>query len=121
MGIVYLAQREDIGNLVAIKLLGEGWLSLDRRERFAREQKTLARIEHPLIAQIHDAGTLDDGTPWFVMEYVEGRPITDYCREHASSIDERLRLFRSACAPSVKGTVATGRFNVWCRRPLRNP
>ena len=91
------------------------------RRHAARQQKTLARIEHPLIAQIHDAGTLDDGTPWFVMEYVEGRPITDYCREHASSIDERLRLFRSACAPSVKGTVATGRFNVWCRRPLRNP
>jgi len=97
MGVVYLAKREDIGSLVAIKLLRGGLLSPDRRRRFASEQKTLAQLQHPLIAQIHDAGTLDDGTPWFVMEYVEGRPITDYCQEHASSINERLRLFRSVC------------------------
>jgi len=97
MGIVYLAEREDIGSLVAIKLLRDGLLSPDRRQRFASEQKTLARLEHPLIAQIHDAGTLDDGTPWFVMEYVDGKPITEYCREHGCSIDERLRLFRSVC------------------------
>jgi serine/threonine-protein kinase len=97
MGIVYLASREDIGSLVAIKLLRDGLLSPDRRERFASEQKTLARLEHPLIARIHDADTLDDGTPWFVMEYVEGKPITAYCRERACCIDERLRLFRSVC------------------------
>ena len=97
MGIVYLASREDIGSLVAIKLLREGLLSPDRRQRFAREQKTLARLEHPLIAQIHDADTLEDGTPWFAMEYVEGKPITHYCRERACSVDERLRLFRSVC------------------------
>ncbi len=97
MGVVYLAKREDIGSLVAVKLLRDGLLSPDRRQRFATEQKTLARLQHPLIAQIHDAGTLDDGTPWFVMEYVEGKPITEYCREGARSIDERLRLFRSVC------------------------
>src|SRR5580698_1544726 len=97
MGIVYLARREDIGNLVAIKLLRDGLLSPDRRKRFAAEQKTLARLEHPSIARIHDADTLEDGTPWFAMEYVEGRSITDYCREHACSIGERLRLFRSVC------------------------
>lgn len=97
MGIVYLATRDDIGSLVAIKLLRDGLLSPDRRMRFAREQKTLAKLVHPLIAQIHDADTLDDGTPWFAMEYVEGKPITDYCRERACVIDERLRLFRSVC------------------------
>ncbi len=97
MGIVYLAKREDIGSLVAIKILRDGLLSPERRQRFASEQKTLARLENPLIAQIHDAGTLGDGTPWFVMEYVEGKPITEYCRERASSIGERLRLFRSVC------------------------
>ena len=97
MGVVYLARREDIGSLVAIKLLRDGLLSPDRRQRFASEQKTLARLQHPLIAQIYDAGTLDDGTPWFVMEYVEGKPVTDYCRDRASSIDDRLRLFRSIC------------------------
>ena len=97
MGIVYQARREDIGSVVAIKLLRDGLLSPERRQRFASEQKTLARLEHPLIAHIYDAGTLDDGTPWFVMEYVEGKPITDYCREHADSLEERLRLFRSVC------------------------
>jgi serine/threonine-protein kinase len=97
MGVVYLAEREDIGSLVAIKLLRDGLLSPERRLRFASEQKTLAQLQHPLIAQIHDAGTLDDGTPWFVMEYVDGKPITEYCRERGSSLDERLRLFRSVC------------------------
>jgi serine/threonine protein kinase/tetratricopeptide (TPR) repeat protein len=97
MGIVYLARREDFDSMVAIKLLRDGWLSPDRRQRFAREQQTLARLEHPLIARIHDADTLDDGTPWFAMDYVEGKPITDYCRHAACSIDERLRLFRSVC------------------------
>jgi serine/threonine-protein kinase len=97
MGIVYLAKREDIGSLVAIKLLRDGLLSPERRRRFASEQKTLARLEHPLIAQIHDADTLNDGTPWFAMEYVEGQPVTDYCRERACSVGERLRLFRFVC------------------------
>jgi eukaryotic-like serine/threonine-protein kinase len=97
MGIVYLARHEDMGSLAAIKLLRDGMLSPDRRSRFAREKKTLAKLVHPLIAQIHDADTLDDGTPWFAMEYVEGKPITDYCRERACVIDERLRLFRSVC------------------------
>lgn len=95
MGVVYLARREDIGSLVAIKLLRDGLLSPDRRQRFASEQKTLARLEHPLIAQIHDAGTLDDGTPWFVMEYVEGTPVTEYCREHGLGVEQKLRLFRT--------------------------
>jgi serine/threonine-protein kinase len=97
MGIVYLAIRDDIGGLVAIKVLRDGLLSPDRRRRFAREQKTLAQLTHPLIAQIHDADTLDDGTPWFAMEYVEGKPITEYCRERACSIEARLRLFRLVC------------------------
>jgi serine/threonine-protein kinase len=97
MGVVYLAKREDIGSVVAIKLLRDGLLSPDRRNRFLAEQRTLAQLEHPLIARIHDADTLDDGTPWFAMEYVDGKPITEYCREHACSINERLLLFRSVC------------------------
>jgi serine/threonine-protein kinase len=97
MGIVSLASREDIGSLAAIKVLRGGLLSPERRRRFAREQKTLARLDHPLIAHIHDADTMDDGTPWFAMEYVDGRPITDYCRAHARAIDQRLKLFRSVC------------------------
>ena len=97
MGVVYLAEREDLGNLVAIKILRDAWLSPARRERFLSEQRTLAQLNHPSIARLYDADTLADGTPWFVMEYVDGLPLTEYCRQRQSSIDERLQLFRSVC------------------------
>jgi eukaryotic-like serine/threonine-protein kinase len=97
MGVVYLAERRDIGGLVAIKILRDAWLSPARRERFATEQRTLAQLNHPSIARLYDANTLPDGTPWFVMEYVDGLPITEYCRQRSSSIEDRLRLFRSVC------------------------
>ena len=97
MGVVYLAERTDLGSLVAIKILRDAWLSPARRERFASEQRTLAQLNHPSIARLYDADTLDDGTPWFVMEYVEGVPLTEYCSQHACSIEERLRLFRAVC------------------------
>ena len=58
---------------------------------------TLAQLNHPSIARLYDADTLADGTPCFVMEYVEGIPLTDYCSRHRCSIEERLRLFRSVC------------------------
>jgi serine/threonine-protein kinase len=97
MGVVYLAERKDLGNQVAIKILRDAWISPARRERFASEQRTLAQLNHPLIARLYDSDTLDDGTPWFVMEYVDGLPLTQYCREHECSMEERLRLFRSVC------------------------
>ncbi len=97
MGVVYLAEREDLGSVAAIKILRDAWLSPERRERFASEQRTLAQLNHPAIARLYDASTLPDGTPWFVMEYVEGVPLTTFCEEHASSITERLRLFRAVC------------------------
>jgi len=97
MGVVYLAERVDLGSLVAIKILRDAWLSPARRERFASEQRTLAQLNHPSIARLYDADTLDDGTPWFVMEYVEGVPLTEYCNERACSIEGRLQLFRAVC------------------------
>jgi serine/threonine-protein kinase len=97
MGLVYLAQRRDLGSLVAIKVLRDAWLSPARRERFESEQRTLAQLNHPNIALLFDAGILDDGTPWFVMEYVKGVPPTEYCRIHKSSIQQRLHLFRAIC------------------------
>jgi len=97
MGVVYLAEREDLGTQVAVKVLRDAWLSPARRERFASEQRTLAQLSHPLIARLYDADTLEDGTPWFVMEYVDGLPLTHYCRKHGCSIDLRLQLFRSVC------------------------
>ncbi len=97
MGVVWLAERADAGNLVAIKFLPHAGLSPARRERFAREIKTLGKLRHPFIARLYDAGTLDDGTPWFVMEFVEGTRLTEYCRTHDLSLEERLRLFRRIC------------------------
>jgi eukaryotic-like serine/threonine-protein kinase len=97
MGVVYLAQRADLGTYAAIKILRDAWLSPSRRERFASEQRTLAQLNHPAIARLYDADSLPDGTPWFVMEYVRGQPLTDYAEAHDCSIEERLRLFRVAC------------------------
>ena len=97
MGVVYLAERRDLGNQVAIKVLRDAWLSPSRRERFASEQRTLAQLNHPSIAQLYDADTFPDGTPWFAMERVDGIPLTRYCEQHQSSLEERLQLFRSVC------------------------
>ncbi|MGZ3479420.1 MAG: tetratricopeptide repeat protein [Myxococcaceae bacterium] len=97
MGVVYLVEREDVGGRAALKLLRDAWVSPSRRARFLAEQRTLAQLDHPGIAQLHDAGTLPDGTPWFAMEYVDGVPLTEYCREHGSGLGERLRLFRAVC------------------------
>jgi serine/threonine protein kinase/Flp pilus assembly protein TadD len=97
MGVVYLAERDDLGSMVAIKILRDAWLSPARRERFLTEQRTLAQLNHPSIARLYDANTLPDGTPWFAMEYVEGVPLTKYCDQLGSSVTERLRLFREVC------------------------
>ena len=97
MGVVYLAERDDLGSRAAVKILRDAWLSPARRARFASEQRTLAQLGHPSIARLFDAGTLADGTPWIVMEYVDGVPLTTYCDAHASTVAERLTLFRAVC------------------------
>ena len=97
MGIVYLAERQDLGSLAAIKILRDAWMSPARRQRFAVEQRTLAQLTHRSIARLYDADTLADGTPWFAMEYVEGVPLTEYCTQQHSSIDQRLKLLLSVC------------------------
>ncbi|HEY7405753.1 MAG TPA: serine/threonine-protein kinase, partial [Candidatus Angelobacter sp.] len=97
MGVVYLAEREDLKSLVAIKILRDAWLSPARRERFASEQRMLAQLNHPSIARLYDADTLADGTPCFIMEYVEGIPLTDYCNKYQCSIERRMQLFRAVC------------------------
>ncbi len=97
MGMVYLAERGDLGSVAAVKILRDAWLSPERRERFASEQRTLAQLNHPSIARLYDADALPDGTPWFVMEYVDGVSLTQYCGTHALPVSRRLRLFRSVC------------------------
>ena len=97
MGVVFLAERVDLGTTAAVKILRDAWLSPSRRDRFALEQRTLAQLNHPSIARLFDAGTLPNGTPWIVMEYVDGVPLLEYCRTHVLSVLDRLRLFRQIC------------------------
>jgi serine/threonine-protein kinase len=97
MGVVYRAKREDLGTTVAVKVLRERFPSADRLRRFLAEQRLLARLQHPGIARLLDAGAAEDGTPFFVMEFVEGTPITAYCSRRGLSVDERVRLFRQVC------------------------
>ena len=97
MGTVFLAERPDLGSVAAIKILRDAWLSPARRQRFATEQRTLAGLTHSAIARLYDAGTLSDGTPWIVMEYVDGMPLTEFCRTRHLGASDRLRLFSGVC------------------------
>ncbi len=99
MGEVLLAERADglFEQRVAIKLLRRGMASEDVLARFARERRILARLEHPHIARLLDGGATEDGRPYFVMELVEGEPITAYCRSRSALVSERVRLLLDAC------------------------
>lgn len=98
MGAVYLAeQTEPIQREVALKLIRPGMGSKSAVARFESERRTLALMDHPNIAQVLDAGTTDQGLPYFVMELVEGIPITSYCDQHALNIRQRLNLFLRVC------------------------
>jgi len=95
MGTVWLAKRADrqFEKLVAIKLLKRGTDTDEVLRRFEAERQILAHLEHPNIARLLDGGTTDEGLPYFVMEYVEGKPLTDYCIAENLTLAERLRLF----------------------------
>lgn len=99
MGAVYLGVRVDdqYQKQVAVKLLKRGMDTEFMLRRFRQERQILANLEHPFIARLLDGGATDDGLPYFVMEYVDGVPITTYCRNHQLTIPERLRLFRMVC------------------------
>jgi serine/threonine protein kinase/Tfp pilus assembly protein PilF len=97
-GTVYLAeQAEPVRRRVALKLLKPGMDSAQVVRRFEAERHALALMEHPCIAKVLDAGTTDEGRPFFVMEYVDGVPITTYCDEQGLSTGQRLRLFQDVC------------------------
>ncbi len=100
MGSVYLAERDDATYeaQVAVKLLRAPLVDTDVAGRFRAERQILANLHHPGIAGLLDGGAADDGTPYLVMEYVEGDPIDEHCRKHGLSVDGRLRLFRKVCA-----------------------
>ena len=100
MGAVYLAERADAEyeKQVAIKLIKRGMDTDSVLRHFRNERQILASFDHPNIARLFDGGTTGSGLPYFVMEYVEGVPIDEYCNKHALSIGERLKLFREVCA-----------------------
>ncbi len=98
MGIVYLAEQErPIKRRVALKVIKPGMDSKRVIARFEAERQALALLDHPNIAHVHDAGTTQTSRPYFVMEYVKGLPITEYCDHHKLSIEDRLILFRHVC------------------------
>ncbi len=100
MGAVYEAVRDDeqFRQQVALKLIKRGMDSDFVRRRFLRERQILASLDHPYIARLLDGGATTDGQPYFVMEFVAGEPITEYCRRHALSLEDKLKLFRAVCA-----------------------
>jgi serine/threonine protein kinase/tetratricopeptide (TPR) repeat protein len=98
MGTVYLAeQREPIRRLVALKVVKLGMDTGQVLARFAKERQALAVMDHPSIARIFDAGATPKGRPYFVMEYIEGVPLTQYCDRKRMAISQRLELFLSVC------------------------
>ena len=98
MGVVYMAeQREPVRRKVALKIIKPG---MDTREviaRFEAERQALALMDHPNIAKVFDAGVTDSGRPYFVMELVNGVPLTDYCDQNRLTTGERLELFAQVC------------------------
>ncbi len=97
MGAVYRAERDDVDKQVALKLVRGGMAAADLRARFLLERRVLARLEHPNIARLMDAGVTEDETPYFVMEFVEGERITTYCERRGLDLESRLRLFLQVC------------------------
>ncbi len=100
MGEVYRAFRADdqYRKEVALKVVRAGQDSDFIFSRFKNERQILATLDHPNIAQLLDGGTTENGTPYLVMELIEGRPIGEYCDAHELSIRDRLALFMQVCA-----------------------
>jgi eukaryotic-like serine/threonine-protein kinase len=99
MGTVYRAIRDDdeFQIEVAVKIVSRGMDSRLVLDRFRTERQILARLEHPHIARLLDGGSTENGLPYFVMEYVQGEPLTRYCDARQLPVSERLRLFRKVC------------------------
>jgi serine/threonine protein kinase len=98
MGEVWLAaQREPVLRRVALKLIKTGWNSREVVARFQSERQALALMDHPGIAKVFDAGSTPQGAPYFVMEYAQGDPITDYCDSRTLPTRQRLELFIQVC------------------------
>jgi eukaryotic-like serine/threonine-protein kinase len=100
MGTVFLASRADeqYRKAVAIKLIRRGMDTDSILSRFRHERQILASLDHPNIARLLEGGTTEDGLPYFVMEYIEGQTVDQYCDTHKLTTSERLKLFRTVCS-----------------------
>jgi serine/threonine protein kinase len=96
MGTVYLAEDRELNRLVAIKVLNTPEVTEDLRNRMVREAQIIARLEHPGIVPVHDAGTLPDGRVFYAMKFVRGSRLDEYAAQGAS-IRDRLRKFQAVC------------------------
>jgi serine/threonine protein kinase len=98
MGVVYMAeQSRPVSRRVALKIVKPGMDTREVLARFEAERQALALMDHPNIARVLDAGTTEQGRPYFVMELVKGVPITTYCDERRLSLKERMELFLPVC------------------------
>ena len=99
MGAVFRAERSDAQyqQSVAVKLMGSHLIDADARARFRTERQILAGMQHPYIARMFDGDELEDNSPYLVMEYVTGMPITEHCTHQALHVEQRLRLFLKVC------------------------
>jgi len=100
MGVVLLARRDepDFEQLAAIKLSRISFQSEALARRFQEERRILARLEHANIARLLDGGVAEDGTPYLVMQYVEGVPLNDYCAAHGLDAKARIQLLLQVCS-----------------------
>ncbi len=100
MGSVFLAERVEgeFEQKVAIKLIKHGMDSKEILKRFQSERQIMARLEHPNIARLLDGGVTPDGLSYFAMEYVDGKPIDQYCDHNKLSVKKRLELFQIICS-----------------------
>ena len=115
MGSVYRGEREtgDFVHVTAIKIIKPGLLSEALVERFERERQTLAKLKHPNIAQLYDGGETESGSPYIVMEHVDGLPVLQWIANHDASAVERRRIFGDICA-----AVAVAHQNLIVHRDL---
>jgi len=115
MGILYEAIREDqFQKRVALKVIKRGMDTASIIRRFHRERQILAGLSHANVTALLDGGTTADGRPYFVMEYVEGQPVTEFCDAHHLTIRQRLEIFREIC-----GAVQYAHQNLVVHRDLK--